>query len=82
MLKKQYDYQHTTQEYVDFVTKKKGLQNRETGDILDIRRKRTKSEIIESFVSYTAIIFTLLVVIAPLLLVAAAVIVASFKFPK
>jgi hypothetical protein len=82
MRKKQYDYQHTIQEYVDSVIKKRELQNRETGDIQDIRRKKTKSEIAESFVSYTAIIITLLFAIIPLLLVAAAVIAAGFKFPK
>jgi hypothetical protein len=82
MPKKQYEYQHTIQEYVGFVTKKKQLQSHETGDIQDIRRKKTKSEIAESFVSYTAIIITLLFAIIPLLLVAAAVIAAGFKFPK
>ena len=82
MPKKQYEYQHTIQEYVDFVTKKKGLQSHETGDIQTTRTKRTKAEIFDEAVSYLAIIITLLFVIIPLLLVAAAVISAGYKFPN
>jgi hypothetical protein len=82
MPKKQYDYQHTIQEYVDFVTKKKELQNHEIGDTQTTQRKKTKTEIVEYIVGYIAIIITLLFVIIPMLLVAAAVIAAGFKFSK
>jgi hypothetical protein len=82
MPKKQYEYQHTIQEYVDFVTKKKELQNHEIGDTQTTQRKKTKTEIVEYIVGYIAIIITLLFVIIPMLLVAAAVIAAGFKFSK
>jgi hypothetical protein len=82
MPKKQYEYQHTIQEYVDFVTKKKGLQSHETGDTQITRRKRTKAEILDEIVSYIAILITIFFVIIPLLLVAAAVISAGYKFPN
>jgi hypothetical protein len=78
MPKKQYDYQHTIQEYVDFVTKKKELQNHETGDTQTTQRRKTKSEIFEEVVSYTAIIITIFFVIIPMLLVAAAVISTAY----
>lgn len=82
MPKKQYDYQHTTQEYVDFVKKKRESQNQETGDIQITQRKRTKHEILDEIVSYVAILITIFFAIIPLLLVAAAVIFAGYKFPN
>lgn len=82
MPKKQYDYQHTITEYVDFVEKKKESQNHETGDIQITQRKRTKAEILDEIVSYIAILITIFFVIIPLLLVAAAVISAGYKFPN
>jgi len=78
MPKKQYDYQHTIQEYVDFVTKKKELQNHETGVTQTTQRRKTKAEIFEEVVSYTAIIITIFFVIIPMLLVAAAVISTAY----
>ena len=82
MPKKQYEYQHTTQEYVTFVNKQKQLRKQETGDTQDLKKKRTKAEILDEIVSYIAIIITLFFVIIPLLLVAAAVISAGYKFPN
>jgi hypothetical protein len=78
MPKKQYEYQHTIQEYVDFVTKKKQLQNHGTGDTQTTQRRKTKAEIFEEVVSYTAIIITIFFVIIPMLLVAAAVISTAY----
>lgn len=82
MPKKQYEYQHTITEYVDFVKKKKESQSHETGDIQITQRKRTKAEILDEIVSYVAILITIFFVIIPLLLVAAAVISAGYKFPN
>lgn len=82
MPKKQYKYQHTITEYVDFVKKKKESQNHETGDIQITQRKRTKAEMFDEIVAYIAILITIFFVIIPLLLVAAAVISAGYKFPN
>lgn len=82
MPKKQYEYQHTIQEYVTFVNKQKQSQKQETGDTQASKKKITKAEIFDEVVSYVAIIITLLFVIIPLLLVAAAVISAGYKFPN
>jgi hypothetical protein len=78
MPKKQYEYQHTIQEYVDFVTKKRELQNHETGDIQTTQRKKTKAEFFDEAVSYIAILITVFFVIIPMLLVAAAVISTAY----
>lgn len=63
---------------MDFVTKKRELQNHETGDIQATQRKKTKAEFFDEAVSYIAILVTVFFVIIPMLLVAAAVISTAY----
>ena len=82
MPKKQYEYQHTTQEYVTFVNKQKQLQKQGTGDTQDSKKTITKAEIFDNVVSYIAIIILFVAVIIPMILVGIAVFATNFKVNK
>lgn len=82
MPKKQYEYQHTTQERVTFASKQKQSQKHETGDIPVSKRKMTKAEIFDECITYFSIIILFAVVIIPMILVGIAVLATNLKVSK